>query len=64
MDLEEFDHFICPYCCQSNQLIVDITGGSNQQLIVDCEVCCAPIVVRIKLRGQRIQMIEVKRENE
>ena len=64
MNMEEFDNFLCPYCGQTNQLLVDITGGSDQEFVVDCEVCCAPIVVRVKLRGQEILSVEARKENE
>jgi len=43
---------------------VDVSGGSVQEFIVDCEVCCAPIVVRLKIAGGDIINIETKRENE
>ena len=64
MSLEQFEPFFCPYCSQSNELLLDLTGGSYQELIVDCEVCCAPIVIRLKLSGGQIVMMDVRRENE
>ena len=64
MPLEEFENFLCPYCGESNGLTVDISGGSHQEFVVDCEVCCAPIVVFLKIRGGDILSIEVQKENE
>ena len=64
MSLEKFDNFLCPYCGQDNQLLVDITEGSYHELMVDCEVCCAPIMLRVKLRGQEIITIDARKENE
>ena len=62
MSLEKFENFCCPYCGETNELLVDISGGLNQQLVVDCEVCCAPIVIRLKIRGEAVSM-DVQREN-
>ncbi len=64
MSLEEFDNFLCPYCGQSNQAAVDFTQGPLQEFIVDCEVCCAPIQLTIRTRGEEIVSIEARRENE
>ena len=64
MPLEHDENFACPYCGQDNMLMVDTTGGSEQRLVVDCEVCCAPIVVRVKVRGGEIMGIDVRKENE
>jgi len=54
MSLEEFENFQCPYCGEVNELLIDLSGGLVQKFVVDCEVCCAPIVVRLQVRGQEI----------
>jgi hypothetical protein len=64
MPLEQFDNFSCPYCGETNELLVDISGGAHQEFVVDCEVCCAPIVVRLQIRGEDIIAIDVQKENE
>ena len=61
---EDLDSFSCPYCGETNVLSVDLTGGSQQRLIVDCEVCCNPIVIRVRVRGQGISSVDVRKENE
>jgi transcription elongation factor Elf1 len=62
MALEEYEHFLCPYCGRSNTLFVDVTAGS-QKLTVDCEICCAPIVVRLKVSGGNVVRIDIDKEN-
>ena len=64
MSLQHYEDFFCPYCGQTNELCVDITGGNNQEFVVDCAVCCAPIALRVKIRGQEIMTIDVRKENE
>ena len=64
MSLEQSEDFLCPYCGQTNPLSIDFAGGSRQRFVVDCEVCCAPIVVHLKMNGQEILSVEVRKENE
>jgi hypothetical protein len=64
MSLEELENFYCPYCGETNELLVDLSGGPHQEFVVDCEVCCAPIVVRLKIQGNAVVSMDVQRENE
>ena len=64
MPLEQNSNFDCPYCGAANALFVDVTGGRNQHFVVDCETCCAPILVRLKLSGDEIVSLDIQRENE
>ncbi len=34
--------FVCIYCLQINEMLVDPSGGMRQELVQDCEVCCRP----------------------
>ena len=42
----------CPYCGESNELSVDPGGGAVQEYVEDCEVCCQPWLVRVRLDGE------------
>ena len=64
MSIEQHEEFSCPYCGENNTLLLDITGGAEQEFVVDCEVCCAPIVIRIKLRGREVISIDALPEND
>ena len=64
MSLEQNEHFLCPYCGQTNELLVDVTGGPAQEFVVDCEICCAPIAVRLKMRGEDVLAVDVRKEND
>ncbi len=63
MSIEEFESFDCPYCGEPNDLAVDPTGGARQTMIVDCTVCCAPIIIHVRIQGSYIT-IDVEKENE
>ena len=34
--------FVCVYCLQVNDVVVDASGGLKQEYVEDCEVCCRP----------------------
>ena len=38
---------VCPYCSESVTIAVDPGGGSSQQYVEDCEVCCNPWQVSV-----------------
>lgn len=64
MALDLYENFLCPYCSQTNNLAIDITGGADQTLLVDCEVCCAPIITHVQLDGDRILSLDARKEND
>lgn len=34
--------FTCSFCFEANSIFVDPAGGSFQQYVEDCQVCCRP----------------------
>lgn len=50
-DLEQAAWVSCPYCGESVELLLDPTGGSYQEYVEDCEVCCRPWSVRVAVDG-------------
>jgi hypothetical protein len=39
--------FVCVYCFELNETIVDASGGLHQEYIEDCQVCCRPNALTI-----------------
>jgi hypothetical protein len=58
MPLEADVAYTCPYCLEENFLGVDPSGGSRQQLIEDCPVCCRPIVFSVRVDADGDATIE------
>lgn len=54
--LEEGRTFACPYCMSPNLVMIDVTAGEEQQFVQDCEVCCQPIALSIRIDDQRIDL--------
>ena len=42
---------VCPYCGEGVTIAVDPGGGSAQEYVEDCEVCCRPWNVRLRFIG-------------
>ena len=38
----------CPYCNESVEITLDPGGGSTQEYVEDCEVCCQPWTVSVQ----------------
>ena len=38
----------CPYCNESVEIALDPGGGSTQEYVEDCEVCCQPWTVKVQ----------------
>ena len=53
----------CPYCLEQIEIVIDATAGS-QAYTEDCEVCCSPILIRIRMEDERVADIEAIREND
>jgi hypothetical protein len=37
----------CPYCGESMVVALDPGGGSHQEYVEDCQVCCQPWLVHV-----------------
>jgi hypothetical protein len=33
---------VCPYCGEENEIALDAGGGTVQEYVEDCQVCCRP----------------------
>ena len=40
--------YICPHCGERIEIPLDPSGGSDQEYVEDCPVCCSPNVVRVE----------------
>ena len=58
-DLDHSERVSCPHCGESCELPVDLVGGSSQEHVHDCEVCCRPWLVRVRLDGEGYASVSV-----
>ncbi|HAY35212.1 MAG TPA: CPXCG motif-containing cysteine-rich protein [Ignavibacteria bacterium] len=52
----------CPYCGEKNYIDAEMSGNTAQHLICDCEVCCRPMEILLKVNSEGIIFTEVKNE--
>ena len=57
--LDDMASVSCPYCGESSELLVHPVGGAIQEYVEDCEVCCHPWLVRVKLDGEGYASVSV-----
>lgn len=48
----------CPHCGESFSIAFDVSEGSAE-FIVDCEVCCAPMTVTVRVVEGEIESLDV-----
>ena len=41
----------CPYCGEHIWMEFYPEDGTQQEMIIDCEVCCHPILYRVTFKG-------------
>jgi transcription elongation factor Elf1 len=60
-DLVREHYFTCPHCGEQISFLVDLTVD-KQNYIEDCEICCNPIKVDLKIEENNIALFEAKAE--
>ena len=52
----------CPFCGEPFSFAADAADGSRQRLVVDCEICCRPIVVSLDWGEDGFLAVQTVRE--
>lgn len=54
----------CPHCGEPIALLLDLTGGS-QSYVEDCQVCCQPILVSLRIDpDEEDYRVDLRREQD
>lgn len=61
--METTGEYICAYCGEPNLTFVDISGGGQQSYIEDCQVCCHPNILYVRINEDTLE-IEINSEYE
>ena len=48
----------CPHCGDAFEVAVD-AGEGSAEFVVDCEVCCRPMTVTVRVRAGEIEELQV-----
>lgn len=55
--------FNCAYCGEENTTFIDLSAGSYQSYVEDCQVCCRPNILYVQLDEETLE-IEIQSEYE
>ncbi len=47
----------CPYCGENIWMEFYPQDGEQQEMVVDCEVCCNPILYIVTFRGDEADLV-------
>lgn len=53
----------CPYCGETIELLVDDSAG-DQRYIEDCQVCCRPIEITVRIDEDGAAQVSAAAEDE
>lgn len=53
----------CPYCGEGITVFVDDSAG-EQDYVEDCQVCCKPIQIRVRLDEDGVPTVEARSQDE
>ena len=56
MEIEAW--YTCIYCFEQNEVLIDVSGGTRQEYVEDCQVCCRPnlLMVEFDSKSQRYRI--------
>lgn len=50
---------VCPYCSETVTIALDAGGGSSQEYVEDCQVCCRPWHLRVSYDDEGVASVSV-----
>ncbi len=53
----------CPHCGELIDIPIE-TNGSPTRYVIDCSVCCRPIVVQVEMDDDGLIRVDVARESD
>jgi hypothetical protein len=53
----------CPYCGETIEVLIDCTV-LRQEYIEDCQVCCKPISISVRVEDDDTPQVEARQEDE
>ncbi|MGK7944448.1 MAG: CPXCG motif-containing cysteine-rich protein [Microcystaceae cyanobacterium] len=54
--METTSDYTCAFCGESNTTFVDLSAGMTQSYIEDCQVCCRPNVLSIRVDEETLSV--------
>ena len=61
--MQDTADYTCAYCGETNMTFIDLSAGSQQSYVEDCQVCCQPNVLYVQIDEETLD-IEISSEPE
>lgn len=61
--MENTAEYTCAYCGEPNLTFIDLSAGGQQSYVEDCQVCCRPNVLYVRIDEDTLD-IEIDSEYE
>lgn len=61
--MQQTADYYCAYCGESSTTFIDISAGSQQSYVEDCQVCCQPNILYVRIDEETLE-IEIDTEPE
>ncbi|MEO6593486.1 MAG: CPXCG motif-containing cysteine-rich protein [Planctomycetota bacterium] len=56
--------YICDSCGEQVVIPIDLAGGSRQDYVEDCPVCCNPSVIHVTIDGRGLAQVWAEPEQD
>jgi hypothetical protein len=54
--MESTAEYICAFCGEPNTTFIDWSGGNQQSYVEDCQVCCRPNVLFVRIDEETLEV--------
>ncbi|AOY80191.1 MAG: CPXCG motif-containing cysteine-rich protein [Moorea sp. SIO1F2] len=54
--MQETAQYSCAYCGETNLTFVDLSAGEQQSYIEDCQVCCRPNILYVRVDQETLDI--------
>ena len=61
--METTADYTCAFCGEVNTTFVDLSAGSQQSYVEDCQVCCRPNVLYLHINEETLA-VEIESDRE
>jgi hypothetical protein len=48
--------YFCAFCGESNTTFVDLSAGNEQSYVEDCQVCCRPNILYVRVDEETLDV--------
>ncbi len=54
--MQDTAEYICAYCGEPNATFIDVSAGGQQSYVEDCQVCCRPNVLYVRIDEETLEV--------